>query len=70
MCPIVVVQMVLIRYLHQWSMDPCGKPIWVARGTHLGHYGQHVKVIWASMRENLYSGGCEQQRCRPACTSA
>ena len=34
-----------------------GKPIWVAFGTHLGHYRQHIKVIWSSMRENLSSGG-------------
>ena len=26
--------------------------------------------MWASMRENLSSGICEQQRCRPACASA
>ena len=25
---------------------------------------------WASSRENLSSGGCEQHRCRPACASA
>ena len=27
-------------------------------------------IIWASMRENLSSGVCEQQRRRPACASA
>ena len=47
-----------------------GKPIWVLCGTHLGHYGQHIKVIWSSMRENLSSEGCKHQRSRPACTSA
>ena len=26
--------------------------------------------IWASSRENLSSGGCEQHRRRPACASA
>ena len=44
--------------------------IWVACGTHFGHYGQHILVIWSSMPENLSSEGCEQQRRRPACTSA
>ena len=34
-----------------------GKPIWVACGTHLGYYGQHIKVIWSLMRENLSLGG-------------
>ena len=34
-----------------------GKPIWVACATHLGHYGQHIKVIKSSMRENLSSEG-------------
>ena len=33
-----------------------GKPIWVACGTHLDHYGQHIKVIWSLMRETLSSG--------------
>ena len=27
-------------------------------------------MIWASTRENLSSGVCEQHRCRPACASA
>ena len=27
-------------------------------------------LIWASARENLPSGGCEQHRHRPACASA
>ena len=39
------------KILQQWYMDPCGKPIWVAWGTHLAHYGQHIKVIWSSIRE-------------------
>ena len=26
--------------------------------------------IWASTRENLSSGNCEERRCRPACASA
>ena len=48
-----------------------GKPIWVACGTDLGVYGQHIKVIWSLMRENLsWGGGGEQDRCRPACASA
>ena len=49
------------------------KPIWVACGTDLGHYGQHIKVIWSLMRENSGGGGGgggEQERCRPACASA
>ena len=46
------------------------KLIWVARGTHLGHYGKHINVIWSSMRENLSLEGCEQQSRRPACASA
>ena len=29
-----------------------------------------VIAIWASTRENLSLGVCEQQRCRPACTFA
>ena len=45
-------------------------PILVACGTHLGHYGQHIKVILSSMRENLSSESCQQQKRRPACTSA
>ena len=50
-------------------------PMWensygVACGTHLGHYGQHITVIWSSMPENLSSEGCKHQRRRPACTSA
>ena len=28
MCPIVVVQIGLKRYLQQWSMDSCGKTHW------------------------------------------
>ena len=32
--------------------------------------GQHIKVIWSSMREHLSSEICEQQRRRPACASA
>ena len=47
-----------------------GKPNWVACGTHLGHYGQHITVIWSSMPENLSSDGCNTQSRRPACTSA
>ena len=47
-----------------------GKPIWVACGTHLGHYGQLITVIWSSMPENLSSDGCKHQRGRPARTSA
>ena len=58
------------KYLQQWYMDPFGKPIWFACGTYLGHYGQDIKVIWSLMRESLSSEGCEQQRCRPVCTSA
>ena len=27
-------------------------------------------IIWASTPENLSSGVCEQQRCRPACAFA
>ena len=27
-------------------------------------------IIWATTRENLSWGGCEQQRCRPACVFA
>ena len=38
--------------------------------THLGHYGQHINVIWSSMGENLSLEGCEHQRRRPACASA
>ena len=34
-----------------------GKPIWVACGTHLDHYGQHIKVIWSLMQETLSSKG-------------
>ena len=70
MCFTVVVQMGLIRYLQQWYMDPCGKTHMVASGTHLGHYGKHITVIWSSMPGNLSSEGCEQQRRRPACSSA
>ena len=29
-----------------------------------------VSIVWASSRENLSSGVCEQQRRRPACASA
>ena len=29
----------------------------VACGTNFGHCGQHVQVIWASMRENMSCGG-------------
>ena len=36
--------------------------------------GNHIPwliiIKWASTRENLSSGVCEQQRCRPACASA
>ena len=39
-------------------------------GPILGHYGQHIKVIWSSVRENLSSESCQQQKRRPACTSA
>ena len=51
-----------------------GKPIWVACGTHLDHYGQYIKVIRSLMRETLSSGGGggggEQERRRSACASA
>ena len=48
-----------------------GKPIWVACGAHLDHYGQHIKVIWSLMRETLSLGrGDEQERRRSACASA
>ena len=46
------------------------KPMCVACGTHLGHYGQHIMVIWSSMPENMSWEGCEHQRRRLACTSA
>ena len=36
MCPIVVVQMEMIRYLQQWSMEPYGK-------THMG-----CMSLWAT----------------------
>ena len=29
-----------------------------------------VTLLWASMRENLFSGVCEQHRCRSACAFA
>ena len=41
MCPIVVVQMGLIRYLQQWSMDPCGK-------THMGCMWDPFGSLWAT----------------------
>ena len=30
----------------------------------------YIDIIWASVRENLSSGVCEQHRCRPACAFA
>ena len=72
MCPIVVVQMGLIRYLQQRSMDPCGK-------THMGCMWDPFGLLWAThkgymvlgARKPVFGGGsCEQQRCRPACASA
>ena len=42
-CPIVVVQMGLIRYLQQWSMDPCGK-------THMGCMWDPFWVLWATRK--------------------
>ena len=41
MCPIVVVQMGQIRYLQQWSMDPCGK-------THMGCMWDPFGSLWAT----------------------
>ena len=33
-------------------------------------YNNQAVIIWASMRENLSLGVCEQHRRRPACASA
>ena len=41
MCRIVVVQMGLIRYLKQWSIDPCGK-------THMGCMWDPFGSLWAT----------------------
>ena len=41
MCPIVVVQMGLIRYLQQWSIDPCGK-------TYMGCMWDPFGSLWAT----------------------
>ena len=38
-------------------------------GAHLQQVSGAAGLIWALTRENLSSGVCEQQRCRPACTS-
>ena len=70
MCLIVVVQMGLIGICNSGTWTHVEKRIWVACGTYLGHYGQHITVIWSSMPENLSSEGCEHQRRRAACTSA
>ena len=46
MCPIVVVQMGLIRYLQQWSMDPCGK-------TNMGCMWDPFGSLWATHKGNM-----------------
>ena len=41
-------------------------------GECLSHYNEileNVSLIWATTRENLSLGVCEQQRCRPDCPS-
>ena len=58
MCPIVVVQMGLIRYLQQWSIDPCGK-------THMGCMWDLFGSLWAThigymvldARKPVFEGG-------------
>ena len=62
MCPIVVGQMGLIRYVQQWSMDPCGKPhmgfMWGPFGllsaTHKGYMVLDAKkpVFWRGGANN------------------
>ena len=62
MCPIVVVQMVLIRYLQQWSMDPCEK-------THMGCMWDPFGLLWAThkgyivldARKPVFGGGANNK---------
>ena len=49
MCPIVVVQMELIRYLQQRSMDPCGK-------THMGCMWDPFGLLWATHKGYMVLG--------------
>ena len=72
MRPIVVVQMGLIRYLQQWSMDSCGK-------THLGCMWDPFGSLWATHKGYMVldardpvlgGGGGEQEKRRSACASA
>ena len=75
MCPIVVVQMGLIRYLQQWSIDPCGK-------TYMGCMWDPFGSLWATHKGYMVldarkpvfirggGGGGEQERPRPVCASA
>ena len=58
MCPIVVVQIGLIRYLQQSSIDPCGK-------THMGCMWDPFGSLWAThkgymvldARKPVFGGG-------------
>ena len=64
MCPIVVVQKGLISYLHQWSIDPCGK-------THMGCMLDPFGSLWATHKGYMVldatkpvfmGGGGEQEK--------
>ena len=39
-------------------------------GFNFMNHGEKLEIKWASSRENLSSGFCEQHRRRPACASA
>ena len=72
MCPIVVVQMGLIRYLQQWSIDSCRKAhmgcMWDLFGS---LWAAHIGYMVLNARKPVFEGGgCEQERCRPVCVSA
>ena len=62
--------------VHQWGQNRTVfllHPDSPSRSQHgLGLMGKPNEsyTIWASVRENLSSGVCEQQRRRPACASA
>ena len=62
MCPIVVVQLGLIRYLQQWSIDPCGK-------TQMGSMWDPFGSLWAThkgymvhdARKPVFGGGGDKK---------
>ena len=58
MFPIVVVQMGLIRYLQQWSIDPCGKTYMGCMWDLFGSlWATHIGYMVLNARKPILEGG-------------